>query len=83
MTTADEMETLYDMITTSAAQAIGLADFQLRVGSLANLVVLDAPDVLEALRQHAEPVQVISQGALVDRSRMRELARGAALPAAE
>ena len=83
MTTADEMEALYDMITTSAAQAIGLADFQLRVGSLANLVVLDAPDVLEALRQHAEPVQVISQGALVDRSRMRELARGAALPAAE
>jgi cytosine deaminase len=74
------METLYDMITTSAAQAIGLPDFQLRVGSLANLVVLDAPDVLEALRNHAEPLQVISHGKLVDRSRMRELARGAAEP---
>ena len=78
MTTADEMETLYDMITTSAAQAIGLTEFQLRVGSLANLVVLDAPDVLEALRNHAEPLQVISHGKLVDRSRMRELARGPA-----
>ena len=78
MTTADEMESLYDMITTGAAQAIGLADFQLRVGSLANLVVLDAPDVLEALRQHAEPAQVISQGKLVDRGRMRELAQQAA-----
>jgi cytosine deaminase len=82
MTTADEMESLYDMITTSAAQAIGLADFQLRVGSLANLVVLGAPDVLEALRNHAEPVQVISHGKLVDLSRMREVARTPAEPAA-
>ena len=75
MTTSDEMESLYDMITTSAAQAIGLADFQLRVGSLANLVVLGAPDVLEALRNHAAPAHVISNGSLVDQARLHELAQ--------
>jgi cytosine deaminase len=77
MTTAAEMERLFDMITTRAAEALGIPDHRLSVGAPADLVVLNAPDVLEALRQHAEPVHVISQGALVDLNRMRDLARGA------
>ena len=75
MTTRPEMDTLYDMLTTRAAQAIGVRDHALKVGAPAHLVVLDAPDVLEALREHAAPAVVISHGKLVDQSRMRELSR--------
>jgi cytosine deaminase len=74
MTTREEMEVLYDMVTTKAAQAIGLRDFEIKVGSPANLVVLDAPNVLEALREHAAPKFVISHGKLVDASKMRSVA---------
>jgi cytosine deaminase len=74
MTTREEMEVLYDMVTTKAAQAIGLRDFEIKVGSPANLVVLDAPNVLEALREHAAPKYVISHGKLVDASKMRSVA---------
>lgn len=80
MTTRPEMETLYDMITTRAARAMGVRDHALRVGAPANLVVLDAPDVLEALREHAAPAAVVSRGTLVDQARMRELSRHEAGP---
>jgi cytosine deaminase len=66
MTTRPEMETLYDMVTTRAAQAINLQQHILEVGAPANLVVLEARDVLEALREHAAPLAVISHGKLVD-----------------
>ena len=75
MTTAVEMEILYDMITTRSAQAMGLRDFELKVGAPAHLVVLDAPNVLEALRDHAAPTHVISHGNLVDQMKMRDMAR--------
>jgi len=50
-------------------------DHELKVGAPANLVVLDSPDVLEALREHTAPVAVISRGTLVDQSSMRALSR--------
>jgi cytosine deaminase len=67
MTTRPEMETLYDMVTTRAAQAMNIQQHILEVGAPANLVVLEAPDVLEALREHAAPLAVISHGKLIDR----------------
>jgi cytosine deaminase len=66
MTTRAEMETLYDMITVCAARAMGLRDFELKEGASAHLVVLDAPNVLEALRDHAAPLVVISHGKVVN-----------------
>jgi cytosine/creatinine deaminase len=66
MTSAAEMEILYDMITTEAAKAIGLKEFKIEVGAPANLVVLDAANVREALRYHRPPVHVISHGALLE-----------------
>jgi cytosine deaminase len=75
MTTRPDMETLYEMITTRAARAMGIRDHELRVGAPANLVVLEAPDVLEALREHAAPAAVVSHGRLVDQTKMRALAR--------
>ncbi len=80
MTARPEMDTLYEMITTRAARAMGVPDHELRVGAPANLVVLAAPDVLEALRDHAEPVAVVSQGKLVDQAKMRQLSRHEARP---
>ena len=75
MTTRPDMDTLYDMLTTRPAQAIGVRDHALKVGAPANLVVLDAPDALEALREHAPPMVVISHGQIVDQPRMRDLSR--------
>ncbi len=68
MTSAQEMEILYDMITTSAAQVMGLSNFKLAVGAPAHVVVLNQPTVLEALRYHERPAHVISHGKLIDKA---------------
>lgn len=73
MTTSRELETLYNMITTGAASAMNINNHSIRVGHPANLVVLTAPDVLEALREHAAPSHVISHGKLIDRDRMERV----------
>jgi cytosine deaminase len=75
MTTRADMEALYDMVTTDAAKAIGLEDFKVRVGASANLVVLDEPNVLEALRNHAAPAHVISHGVLVDQEKVEQIGK--------
>src|SRR6266545_3892951 len=75
MTTNRELESLYDMITVNAARAMNIKEHALKVGAQANVVVLAAPNVLEALREHTAPVHVISGGKLVDRARMESLAR--------
>lgn len=74
MTTRADMETLYDMITCKAAQAIGLRDFALKVSAPAHLVVLGQPNLLEALRHHEAPRYVISHGEMVDFTRVEALA---------
>jgi cytosine deaminase len=79
MTTSAQMETLYDMITLRPAQAMGLREFGLKAGAPAHLVVLDAPNVLEALRYHAAPAHVISHGKLVDQAKMEAMGRSVAV----
>jgi cytosine deaminase len=74
MTTAEEMEILYDMITTQASRAMGLKDHQLEIGAPAHLVVLKQHTVLDAFRYHTEPKFVISHGGIVDKEKMRTLA---------
>jgi len=71
MTSSEDLEKLYDMITFDAAKAINVRDFGLEVGATANLVVLREPSVLEALRYHEEPELVISHGKVVDREKFR------------
>jgi cytosine/creatinine deaminase len=75
MTTRQDIEKLYDMVTVNAAAAINISGFGISEGAIANLVVLDCPDVIEALRFHGAPVHVISNGKIIDQVRMRELAR--------
>ena len=74
MTTSSDMEILYDMITHNAALAMGLKGYGLKVGSLANLVVLKQPTILEALRYHEAPLYVISHGELVEMARVEAMA---------
>lgn len=74
MMTGQEIDKLYDMITVDAAAAINIPRFDLAEGAAANLVVLDQPDVVEALRFHAAPAYVISHGKLVDQAKMRTIA---------
>lgn len=62
MLTFDDMELLYDMITTTAARVLGMENHALQVGGNADLVVLDAPDVYEAIWYHRAPVYVIKDG---------------------
>jgi cytosine deaminase len=62
MTTFEEMEILYDLITTLAARAMAVSDFELKEGNMANLVVLDAEGVAEALTFHEAPLHVIKDG---------------------
>jgi cytosine deaminase len=72
MTRQHEIDTLYDMITTRAARAMNLTGYGLQPGCRANLVVLDHPDLTEALRYHAPPRLVISHGRVVDVERLRD-----------
>jgi cytosine deaminase len=75
MTTSRELEILYDMITGNAARAMNISNHSLKPGNPANLVVLTAPNVLEALREHAAPLYVISGGKLIDRTKMESISR--------
>jgi cytosine deaminase len=74
MTTRQDIENLYDMITVNTAAAINLTGFGISPGAAANLVVLDCPDIVEALRFHNAPTHVIGNGKIVDQARMRDLA---------
>ena len=52
---------------------MNVKDHVLKVGADANLVVLNQPNVLEALREHSAPSHVISHGKLVDHNQMESL----------
>lgn len=76
MMTRSEIDKLYDMITIEPAAAINLADYGLKPGAAANLVVLDVADTVEALRYHNPPRHVVSHGRVVDQDRMRAILSG-------
>ena len=65
---------LYDAVTVNPAAAIGVDGFELRVGNIANLVVLEGTTISEALRFHAAPRAVVSHGTLVDRDAVKTVA---------
>lgn len=70
----EDMETLYDMVTVRAAQAMNVKDYGLKTGATANLVALDQPKVVEAFRYHEAPKFVISHGKLVDQAAVKAMA---------
>jgi len=62
MVSRPEMEILYDLITTNAAKALGIKNYGLKEGCNADLVILDAGSVWEALWSHEYPLYVIKDG---------------------
>jgi cytosine deaminase len=75
----DQLAWLPELITTNPARALGLADYGLAEGCRADLVVLDAPDAVQAITEQAEKLYVIKGGRVVARSTRRsELAPGLA-----
>ncbi len=62
MTKREEMEILYDLITTQAARVLGIEDYGLEEGKRADLVILNAGSVWEAIWNHEAPRFVIKDG---------------------
>jgi cytosine deaminase len=74
MMTEAGRDTIYDMVTVRAAEGMSLPNHTVAVGSTANLVVLDVPDVTEALRFQPVPRVVVAHGRRVDREALAEAA---------
>lgn len=62
MTSRDELEILFDLITTNAAKALGIKNYGLKEGCDADLVILNAGSVWEAIWSHEEPLFVFKDG---------------------
>jgi len=62
MITVQDMDILYDLITTRAAKAMGVKEFGLEEGNKADMVVLNAESVWEAIWNHEPPLYVIKNG---------------------
>jgi cytosine/creatinine deaminase len=74
LTLPHELEQAFDAVTTNAARAARLDDYGIRPGGRADLVVLGAPSVHEALRTQPPRRHVITEGQEVARATLtREL----------
>lgn len=62
MTSREELEILYDLITTNAALALNIPNYGLKEGGNADLVILNANSVWEAIWNHEAPLHVIKDG---------------------
>jgi cytosine/creatinine deaminase len=65
---APELVTLFEMVTTNPAAALGVASYGLRVGGPADLVVFDAPTPADALRLVAPRLMVVRGGQVLART---------------
>jgi len=64
----DEVEWAFDCVTSAAARACGFADYGLAPGARADLVLVDASCVAEAVVKRAPRRLVVSRGAIVARN---------------
>jgi cytosine deaminase len=65
MTHPAEMARCFAMVTEVNAQIMNLADYGLKPGCVASLVVLDAGNPTEALRLRPDRLAVVSKGKVV------------------
>ena len=68
-----ELESAFDMVTYNPAKGMGLAGYGVRQGDFADLVLLDAGGVHEALRLQPDRRAVIKRGKLVAETRASRL----------
>ena len=65
MTSTADLQALFDMVTVDAARALGLLDWRIEAGNSPDLVLLDAPDVRNALMHHEAPRAVLRHGKVI------------------
>ena len=71
MAGVEEKRQIFDALTVNSARTLGLADYGLKVGGNADLVVLQARDAAEALRLKANRLFVIRRGKVIAQSAPR------------
>lgn len=71
MTTFQDTEILHDLITARAAEVLGINEFELEEGNRANLAVLSAKSVWEAIRSHEAPPYVVKNEHNITRKQRR------------
>lgn len=72
MTSASQIEALFDMITVNSARAMGISGrCGIEAGKPANLIILDAPTVFESLRLTPDPLYVIKNGKVISKTEPR------------
>jgi len=68
MTGTDEMAAMFDAVTTNGARTLGLKDYGLKPGNPADLVILQAKTVQDALRLRPARLFVIRHGQVISRT---------------
>jgi cytosine deaminase len=77
LTYPSELDQVFDAVTTNAARALRLEGYGVQPGCLADLVLLDAPSVREALRLLPPRRCVFHRGRLVAEARLETTRHGA------
>ena len=72
MTKKQEIESLFEMITKNAAIAMNLSDHKIAIGAIANIVILENQNITECIRNHSQPLHVISNGLVLDFKALRK-----------
>ncbi|WP_047866030.1 cytosine deaminase [Rubrobacter aplysinae] len=65
MTSREEVEACFSMVTRGAADALGLQDYGIVEGGSADFVLVDAPDEWEAIRRLATTTLVVKSGRVI------------------
>jgi cytosine/creatinine deaminase len=76
LTLPHELEQVFDMVTVNAARAARLADYGIAAGNKADLVVLGAASVRQALRLQPPRRHVIKNGVEIARTSVTQELRG-------
>ncbi len=66
-----QIEQLFAMPTVNAARILGIEDYGLKPGALADAVIIEAPDAAEAIRLQAPRRWVIKRGKVVAETEVR------------
>jgi cytosine deaminase len=72
MTSLADMARLFTAVTDNGARAMAIADYGLKIGGPADLVVLDARDTIEAIRLRPPRLSVIKAGRVISESAPRQ-----------
>ena len=72
MTGVTEMQQIFAAVTYNAAKVMGIENYGIAVGCNADLVVLQADDVIDAIRRRATRLYVIRRGKIIAQSAPRQ-----------